>query len=90
MNGSPGGESADHSVKMEPTDVEYSLLSGSSVGPPSTWPNGIKPISSEQEELIRSLVFFQNEFEHPTQEEIGKIKSDVIIIIFFFLIKYCN
>lgn len=35
--------------------------------------NGLKQISPEQEELIHRLVYFQNEFEHPGEEDIKKI-----------------
>lgn len=35
--------------------------------------NGIKPISPEQEELIHRLVYFQNEYEHPPEEDVKRI-----------------
>ncbi|XP_034934351.1 ecdysone receptor isoform X2 [Chelonus insularis] len=74
MNGSPGSMNADQmGVKIEPSEVECLSMSSSSIGPPSSWPNGIKPVSPEQEELIHSLVYFQNEYEHPSEEEIKKI-----------------
>lgn len=35
--------------------------------------NGVKPISPEQEELIHRLVYFQNEYEHPSEEDVKRI-----------------
>lgn len=35
--------------------------------------NGVKPISPEQEELIQRLVYFQNEYEHPSEEDVKRI-----------------
>lgn len=35
--------------------------------------NGIKPISPEQEELIHRLVYFQSEYEHPSEEDVKRI-----------------
>ena len=40
-----------------------------------------KPISPEQEELIHRLVYYQNEFEEPAQEDLRKI---VVSIFFYF------
>lgn len=51
--------------------------------------NGIKPISPEQEELIHRLVYFQNEYEHPSEEDVKRIivsisiKYYVLIFLFF-------
>ncbi|CAG9862630.1 unnamed protein product [Phyllotreta striolata] len=57
-NGSPD------MIKMEPelSDSEKTSLQ-----------NGIKPISPEQEELIHRLVYFQNEYEHPSEEDVKRI-----------------
>lgn len=35
--------------------------------------NGTKPISAEQEELIHRLVYFQNEYEQPSEEDLKRI-----------------
>lgn len=35
--------------------------------------NGIKPLSSEQEELIHRLVYFQDQFEHPPEDDVNRI-----------------
>ena len=35
--------------------------------------NGVKPISPEQEELIHRLVYFQNEYEHPSEDDVKRI-----------------
>ncbi|KAK3915321.1 Ecdysone receptor [Frankliniella fusca] len=42
--------------------------------------NGIKPVSPEQEELIHRLVYFQNEFEHPSDEELRRVNVSSIDI----------
>nr|AEY63780.1 ecdysone receptor isoform A [Monochamus alternatus] len=56
-NGSP------EMIKLEPelSDTEKTLT------------NGVKPISPEQEELIHRLVYFQNEYEHPSEEDVKRI-----------------
>ncbi|KAL3267822.1 hypothetical protein HHI36_006955 [Cryptolaemus montrouzieri] len=64
-NGSPEG------IKIEPEDwFSKFQLSDSEKMTPS---NGIKPISPEQEELIHRLVYFQNEYEHPSEEDVKRI-----------------
>lgn len=63
-NGSPPGV-----IKIEP---ELLLFSQLGEGEKST-SNGIKPISPEQEELIHRLVYFQNEYEHPSEEDVKRI-----------------
>ena len=35
--------------------------------------NGVKPLSPEQEELINRLVYFQEEFDQPSDEDLRKI-----------------
>lgn len=35
--------------------------------------NGATPILPEQEELIHRLVYFQNEYEHPSEEDVKRI-----------------
>ncbi|XP_071446874.1 ecdysone receptor isoform X2 [Hetaerina americana] len=37
--------------------------------------NGVKPVSPEQEELIHRLVYFQNEYEQPTEEDLKRITN---------------
>ncbi|KAL0268217.1 UNVERIFIED_CONTAM: hypothetical protein PYX00_010243 [Menopon gallinae] len=37
--------------------------------------NGVKPISPEQEELIHRLVYFQNEYEQPSEEDLKRISN---------------
>jgi ecdysone receptor len=49
-----------------------SVTSGS-VGTPMS--NLIKPLSPEQEELINRLVYFQEEFDQPSEEDLRKISS---------------
>lgn len=78
MNGSPnnlGMVSVDgQTVKMEPVESESYSMSGSSSNSGNFGsPNGVKPISPEQEELIQRLVFFQNEYEQPKEEDIKQV-----------------
>jgi ecdysone receptor len=40
----------------------------------------VKPLSPEQEELINRLVYFQEEFDQPSEEDLRKIS-----VRFFFL-----
>ncbi|KAK9687075.1 Zinc finger, C4 type (two domains) [Popillia japonica] len=61
-NGSP------ELIKLEPEII--SQLSDSEKLSPI---NGVKPISPEQEELIHRLVYFQNEYEHPSEEDVKRI-----------------
>ncbi|XP_049823433.1 ecdysone receptor isoform X2 [Aethina tumida] len=55
-------------IKMEPelSDSEKALT------------NGVKPISPEQEELIHRLVYFQNEYEHPSEDDVKRIINQPI------------
>lgn len=39
--------------------------------------NGVKPISPEQEELIHRLVYFQNEYEQPSEEDLKRISVSI-------------
>nr|CAD7585922.1 unnamed protein product [Timema genevievae] len=39
-------------------------------------PNGIKPVSPEQEELIHRLVYYQNEYEQPSEEDLKRITQN--------------
>ncbi|XP_054286575.1 ecdysone receptor isoform X8 [Macrosteles quadrilineatus] len=36
---------------------------------------GVKPLSPEQEELIHRLVYFQNEYEQPSEEDLKRIEN---------------
>ncbi|XP_014281746.1 ecdysone receptor isoform X3 [Halyomorpha halys] len=68
-NGSP------ESIKVEePHRVVYKTESDT-LGRPVPM-NGIKPVSPEQEELIHRLVYFQNEYEHPSEEDLRRIVSN--------------
>lgn len=61
-NGSP------EMIKLEP-EMFFLQLSDTE----KTLTNGVKPISPEQEELIHRLVYFQNEYEHPSEEDVKRI-----------------
>ncbi|XP_075237956.1 ecdysone receptor isoform X2 [Lycorma delicatula] len=78
-NGSP-----DFKMEPEPqrvdTDTSGSGLNVSGIGIGSAGSggsrspvNGIKPVSPEQEELIHRLVYFQNEYEQPSEEDLKRI-----------------
>ncbi|XP_022899806.2 ecdysone receptor isoform X1 [Onthophagus taurus] len=64
-NGSP------EMIKMEPEvlQIKENLSDSEKLSPL----NDIKPISPEQQELIQRLVFFQNEYEHPSEEDVKRI-----------------
>nr|AEK99012.1 His6NvEcR11DE [synthetic construct] len=67
-NGSP------ESIKVEePHRVVYKT-EGETLGRPVPI-NGVKPVSPEQEELIHRLVYFQNEYEHPSEEDLRRINT---------------
>lgn len=79
MNGSPCGyRTCDQVVKIEPTETEPLSLPGKAASggivpnPVSPYSN-VKPISPEQEELIHRLVYFQNEYEQPSEDDLKKI-----------------
>jgi hypothetical protein len=40
--------------------------------------NGVKPVSPEQEELIHRLVYFQNEYEQPSEEDLKRITVRIL------------
>lgn len=48
--------------------------------------NGVSPILPEQEELIHRLVYFQNEYEHPSEEDVKRIMVNPEA--FFCIMKY--
>ncbi|KAL7286503.1 ecdysone receptor isoform X2 [Trichogramma pretiosum] len=58
-------------VKTEPAEPE--AFSHSDPGTISIPYNGRKHVSPEQEELINRLVFFQDEFEAPNEEDVKRI-----------------
>lgn len=81
MNGSPGSgvvRSEQMGVKIEPAEAESLSTSGSSGILTPVSPFGyVKPISPEQEELIHRLVYFQNEYEQPSEEDLKRITVSV-------------
>lgn len=42
-------------------------------------PNGVKPLSPEQEELIHRLVYFQNEYEQPSEDDLKRIEVHFVL-----------
>nr|XP_045614043.1 ecdysone receptor-like isoform X15 [Procambarus clarkii] len=58
--------------------MQFKNLVGSSnisLSPVSAIPrSNVKPLTREQEELIHTLVYYQEEFEQPSEEELKKIK----------------
>ncbi|KAI5744877.1 hypothetical protein M8J76_006085 [Diaphorina citri] len=60
-------------VKTESNSQQSSDGASSRV---SSLHSGTKTVSPEQEELIHRLVYFQNEYEHPSEEDIKKIVGD--------------
>lgn len=50
-------------LQLQLSDSEKSLILS----------NGTRGISPEQEELIHRLVYFQNEYEHPSEEDVKRI-----------------
>lgn len=52
-------------------------------GAPSGITNGlaVKPLSPEQEELINRLVYFQEEFDQPSEEDLRKISVNLIAFL---------
>ena len=39
--------------------------------------NGVKPVTGEQQELIHSLVYYQEQYEQPPDEEVRRIFNHV-------------
>nr|XP_045614021.1 ecdysone receptor-like isoform X13 [Procambarus clarkii] len=72
--------SNDCKPKGSPTAsaMQFKNLVGSSnisLSPVSAIPrSNVKPLTREQEELIHTLVYYQEEFEQPSEEELKKIK----------------
>lgn len=83
MNGSPGSggiRSDQMGVKIEPAEAESLSTSGSSGILTPVSPYGyVKPISPEQEELIHRLVYFQNEYEQPSEEDLKRITVSLFL-----------
>ncbi|KAG7153853.1 Ecdysone receptor-like, partial [Homarus americanus] len=76
----PCGELNECKPKGSPTAsaMQFKTLVGSSnitLSPMPTMPRtNIKPLTREQEELIHTLVYYQEEFEQPSEEDLKKIK----------------
>ena len=67
-------------VKIEPAEAESLSTSGSSGILTPVSPYGyVKPISPEQEELIHRLVYFQNEYEQPSEEDLKRITVSLFL-----------
>ncbi|KAJ8679539.1 hypothetical protein QAD02_015326 [Eretmocerus hayati] len=68
INGTTGGIGTVEpvGVKLEPADVDPYSMSGSS---------GMNYVSPEQEELINRLVYFQDEYEQPNEEDLKRITN---------------
>jgi len=50
---------------------------GSILGPPDKRPRVVKPLKPEEEELINRLVYFQEEFEQPSEQDLKRIEANV-------------
>ena len=89
MNGSPGSggiRSDQMGVKIEPAEAESLSTSGSSGILTPVSPYGyVKPISPEQEELIHRLVYFQNEYEQPSEEDLKRITVSLFLFLLYYL-----
>ncbi|NP_001152829.1 ecdysone receptor isoform B1 [Nasonia vitripennis] len=78
MNGgSPGGigPAEQMGVKMEPAEVDYSMSGNSGTVASIGSLNGLNYVSPEQEELINRLVYFQDEYEQPNEEDVRRITN---------------
>ncbi|CAH2006190.1 unnamed protein product [Acanthoscelides obtectus] len=64
-----GGGTSPETIKLEPETLFFQLSDSEKM----VSPNGVKPISPEQEELIHRLVYFQNEYEHPSEDDVKRI-----------------
>lgn len=60
-------------LQLQLSDSEKSLILG----------NGTRGISPEQEELIHRLVYFQNEYEHPSEDDVKRIIVSIILVDIF-------
>lgn len=76
MNGSSssGIRSDQMGVKIEPAEAEALSTSGSSgILTPVSPSSYVKSLTPEQEELIHRLVYFQNTYEQPSEENLKRI-----------------
>lgn len=85
MNGSPGsigGMGPDQmGVKIEPAEAESLTMSGTSATSNALIShNGTKAVSPEQEELIHRLVYFQNEYEQPNEDDLKRITVSRLLL----------
>uniref|UniRef100_A0A8D8MFR8 Ecdysone receptor n=2 Tax=Cacopsylla melanoneura TaxID=428564 RepID=A0A8D8MFR8_9HEMI len=72
----PNSTTTEPSPEMVKTESNSQPSSDGASSRVTSQQSGIKPVSPEQEELIHRLVYFQNEYEHPSEEDIKKIIGD--------------
>lgn len=46
--------------------------------------NGVKPLTADQENMIKKLVFYQEEFESPSDEDVKKITVSLLFMLLPF------
>ena len=70
---------------MSPEKIEEkpSILTSNTVNINS---NVIKPLTNPQDEMIKKLVYFQEEFESPSEEDVKKIT--VLSLLVFFVLAF--
>jgi len=61
----------------KPATATDAITLGTLLGPPDKRPRVVKPLKPEEEELINRLVYFQEEFEQPSEQDLKRIEANV-------------
>jgi ecdysone receptor len=61
----------------KPATATDTITLGTLLGPPDKRPRVVKPLKPEEEELINRLVYFQEEFEQPSEQDLKRIEANV-------------
>lgn len=61
----------------KPATASDVVSPGGMLGPPDKRPRVVKPLKPEEEELINRLVYFQEEFEQPSEQDLKRIEANV-------------
>lgn len=64
-------------IKIEPPEMKIecgeTLVLGAPMTPPVPFHHQVKPLSSEQKELIHRLVYFQDQYEAPSEKDMKRL-----------------
>uniref|UniRef100_A0A2H8TVB9 Ecdysone receptor n=1 Tax=Melanaphis sacchari TaxID=742174 RepID=A0A2H8TVB9_9HEMI len=63
-------------IKIEPTEMKIECGEPMVIGTPMPTVPYVKPLSSEQKELIHRLVYFQDQYEAPSEKDLKRLTTN--------------